>query len=750
MKKVSVAVFILLMSIIRVQADTQVLWDITGDVQDSTGWHYEQVIKVIGDTDMKGLAFNQFARKMRLIDSADTLTEIVPGYYLITSPRLNGQADTVTFRIDTRGYLVNCSYEPDGFHKVLNENSSAPVGFSRVKLTEPQKLRAFRTAGYPTAEKIYEFNESLKTGFTPGIYDIIPSFNSVKILENESSVTKPVYEVVIDETLSAIGPEAARIIVKDGKVKVSAVDSKAGSRALRIFKEKVVRGRDDVELPAAELVFSPDFEWRGLMIDIARNFQTPATLKEILRLMASNGLNKLHFHPVDDEAWRLELPSLPELTQVGGRRGWALDENEHLFQIFTGDGNPDNLKGSSNGYISKDEFIDILKFADSLNIDIVPEIESPGHARAAIKAMESRARKGDASFRLIHDNDTSVYTSAQAFHDNIMNPALESTYKFMETVINDIAAIYDEAGVKLTGIHIGGDEVPRNAWGGSEVAQRFMKENGITDEKQLHAYFVERVADILSKKNIPMYGWQEIALNHSDEYNEKIAPLTGGVNSWSTLVKKGQTPIPLQIVENGFPVILSNVNHFYFDLSYSAHPEEPGLSWGGHTSEFTAFDGYADKLCPTVNPEKGRIAGVNAHVFAETMRNPSQLLMYIVPKIFGLAERAAHSDTTYTVAEFNTIIGQKELPDMESRFAQIGIGKVHVNQPGIKVVEGVVYMNTPYEGGVIRYTTDGTEPNNTSAVYTEPFEYTPDADVRAKYYRNGNESVTTYLLTTQP
>lgn len=726
--------------------DTTVEWESLGDMSDSAGFHYIQRITVKGNTDMKGLAFNQFARKMNMMDSADTLTEIVPGYYLITSPRLSQGADSVVFEIDTRGYLVNCSYMPDGFHRVMADNTAAPVVLNRKPMTNPDINHAFDIAAYPKAEEIFAFNESLATDYLPGIYDIIPSFASVSVLDNGEKILSREISLVVDPTYStADRPARAEITVKDNKITVKAATERAAKSAARVFEAKVLRPNPDVALPAATLTYDPDFEWRGMMIDIARNFQTPETLKDILNLMADNGLNKLHFHPVDDEAWRIELPSLPELISVGSHRGWGTDENDHLFQIFTGDGNPDNLNGTSNGYYSRAEFIDLLKMAHDLSIDVVTEIESPGHARAAIKAMERRAKDGDSSYRLIHDNDSSVYTSAQSFHDNIMNPALESTYKFMERVIDDIVDIYAEAGVPLTGIHIGGDEVPRGAWNGSSVAAKFMKDNNIDSERELHAYFVKRVAKMLSDRGVPMYGWQEIALDHGPEYDAEIAPLVGGVNSWSTLIKPGQTPIPVKSVMGGYPTILSNVDHFYFDLSYSAHPDEPGLSWGGHTNEFTAFDGYADILCPiTDETAKGKIYGINAHVFAETMRSPDQLLMYLTPKIFGLAERAAHRDTTYTVAEFNTIIGNKELPALEKRYRNNGRGVVHINQPGIKISQGLVYMNAPYEGGEIRYTTDGSEPDAESQLYTGPFPAANLTDIRAKYFRNGAMSVTTY------
>lgn len=728
---------------VSVYAETNVRWENLGDREGKDGWHFIERITVTGDTDMKGLAFNRFARKMKMLNPLDTVREIIPGYYIITSPRFGQNKDSLVFDIDTRGFLVTVSYRPDGFHKVMADGSAQPVVTTRQEFTEPSLYHAFNVEKNPSPESIYEFNESLVTDWRPGVYDIIPSFKDIQLLPDGKKVVNPEIVFDISEEYAVEGrPDYARIEIKDGKAKVSSASRRSAESAARVFKAKVLTD-SAVELPEAVLVYDPDFEWRGMMIDIARNFQTPQTLERVLNTMADNGLNKLHFHAVDDEAWRLELPSLPELTDVGSRRGWGTDESDHLYQLFTGDGNPDNYSNTSNGKYTRDEFIQMLRMAQSLGIDVVPEIESPGHGRAALRAMEVRAKNGDPSYRLIADNDTSKFVSAQSLRDNVMNPALESTYKFMTTVFDDIIGIYKDAGVPLTGIHIGGDEIPRGAWSGSKVVSDFMKANGIADEKAMHAYFVKRLAKILSERGVPVYGWQEIALGHGDDYNEEIAPLVGGVNAWSTMVKSGVTPVPLQAVEGGYPVILSNANHLYFDLSYTEHPAEPGLRWGGHVNEFTAFDAYAENLCPTTGDEKGKILGVNAHLFGETMRSPGQLFMYLTPKIYGLAERSAHGGKTYSVAQFNTIVGEKELPEAERRFADWGYGVVHINQPGVKVSGGVILMNAPYEGGVIRYTLDGSEPDENSPVYTAPVPVSGAKEVRARYYRNGGQSVTT-------
>lgn len=713
---------------------TTVTWSTEGHLPDAPA-RYIQHIGISGDTDFSRLCFNQFARRMETLNPADTLIEIVPGYYAIGSSRFGKGLDTLTVDIATYGRLVNRSYAPDGFHRVNNDHTTEPVKIIRQELTRRAQWQYPGHDDMIYGPDIYDFNASLHTDSLPGVYDIIPSYKKVTLTGGTSTIKHLAFD-----TTGTWAPEHYRIIVRSDSVIVCSRPQDQWMAYIP-FQTKVMGGRDtDATLPDAIIDNYPDMPWRGLMIDIARNYQTPATMHRVLQLMAAHHLNKLHFHITDDEAWRLEIPGLPELTALGARRGYTTDESQFLPQIFAGDGNPDSSRGSANGFFTVQDFIDLIKHAHTLGIDVIPEIESPGHARAAIRAMESRHRRGDDTYRLIHDGDTSRYTSAQSFHDNVMNPALPGPYRFMEKVIDEIASMYNTAGVPLKGIHIGGDEVARGAWNGSDIAKRFMADHNIPDQHQLHAHFVEQIADMLSKRGIPMYGWQEVALGHSPQYDAKVRPVTGGINCWSTLAASGQADVTDRAVRGGWPVILSNVNHLYFDLAYTTHPRQPGLRWGGTTDEFTSFEAYPSKLCPA-SDSIGGVIGLNGHVFAETMRSPQQLYTYLIPKIFGLSERAWNNHPTYSRAMYNTIIATKELP-----FWIAAGTPVHMRQPGIKVIDGKVNINSPYPGAVIHYTTDDTEPDESSPIYTGAFTLKPSmTNIRARLSLHGTGSLTTLL-----
>jgi hexosaminidase len=210
---------------------------------------------------------------------------------------------------------------------------------------------------------------------------------------------------------------------------------------------------DQIILPSLSISDSPRYAYRGQHLDVGRNFQPVESIKKIIRLMAFYKLNKLHFHLTDDEGWRLEIPGLPELTDVGARRGLSATGAPMLPPAYGSGGIADAQISAGTGYYSRSQFIDILRLAKQHHIEVIPEINGPGHARAAIIAMKARYEKlmrdgkeADARTYLLSDlNDVSEYSSAQNYRDNVICVCQEYTYTFLEKVIAEVFAKYEEA-----------------------------------------------------------------------------------------------------------------------------------------------------------------------------------------------------------------------------------------------------------------------------------------------------------------
>jgi len=550
------------------------------------------------------------------------------------------------------------------------------------------------------------------------------------------------------------------------------IDSAAGIRIVGVSSAGVFYGlqslrtllpppspRGGLVLPALRVVDAPRFGYRGFMLDVARNFHPKAAVLRTLDLMARYKLNVFHMHLTDDEGWRVEIPSLPDLTAVGGRRGHTLDSREFLQPAF-GSG-PQVGRPFGSGFFSHADYVEIVRYASARHIEVIPEIEMPGHARAAIKAMEARFRAtGDPQYRLTDPADTSRYTSVQGYPDNVMNPALESTYRFIERVVGDLAAMHREAGAPLRHIQMGGDEVPPGVWVGSPAVQAYMQAHGLTSVDDLWFVLYGRIEQILKAQGLVPSGWEEIAVRKTSRDgrrtnipNPDFAARGWRAYVWNNVPGWGAEDLAYRLANGGYDVVLSPVTNYYFDLAWNQNPEEIGLDWGGFIDmqrpfRFIPFDYYrntrvdraGNPLDPAVFAGKdrltdygrGHIVGIQGNLWSETLGGDGRLDYMTVPKLFGLAERAwapepdwaretdsARADSLYRAAwsRLVNVVGKRELPRLDREVPGLNY---RIPTPGLKAAGGAVVANLELPGFTLRYTTDGTEPTVGSPVVSGP------------------------------
>jgi len=523
----------------------------------------------------------------------------------------------------------------------------------------------------------------------------------------------------------------------------------------------------ELEVNSVVIADQPAFGYRGFHLDIARNFIEPGAIKKLIKAMAYYKLNKLHLHMTDDEGWRLEIPSLPELTEVGAHRGHTMTQRDHLIPAYGSGPDPSPESSHGSGYLSRDTFIELLKFADAHHVEVIPEINFPGHARAAIYAMESRydrlmkeGKQEEAEmYRLIDPDDASIYNSAQNFNDNVICVCTEGPYRLFETVVDELIEMYSEAGLALKVLHTGGDEVPRGVWKGSPLCQAYLNEHPeIGNFENLQAYCGSRFFEILEKKALVMAGWEEIVMKKDDTGKWIPNPEFVGKDMlpyvWNSIY--GNLDLGNRLANAGFPVILCNVNNFYFDLAYTHHPSEPGQYWGGFVNtrssfDFIPFDVFkstlADKWGNAYDPLTDfvgmkqlkqeayeRIIGLQAELWSETIKGGTMAEYYYLPKLIGFAERAwtgqaswgSIGDKEERVAamdkdwnRFANIVGQREMPRLDYLH---GGFNYRLPPPGAVIKEGKLYANIDFPGLKIHYTTDGSEPGADSPVYSGPVE----------------------------
>jgi len=544
-----------------------------------------------------------------------------------------------------------------------------------------------------------------------------------------------------------------------------------------------------IELEAVSILDAPEFAYRGMHLDLARDFIRKESILKLIDIMAFYKMNRLQLHLTDDEGWRLEIEELPDLTSLGAYRGHTLNDREYLQPSYGSGPFPDPEGSHGSGYLSREDFKEIIHYAWERHMEVIPEINMPGHSRAAIKSMEARyhrlmeeGKEEEAKKYLISDPaDSSDYYSAQGFTDNVVCVCDEAVYRFYETVVDDIMEMYREADVPISMIHTGGDEVPSGAWEKSPICNRFLQENpSIGIARDLQAYFFGRVVEILTERNLEIGGWEEVVMKSRDEggwipnpefIGKQVVPYVW--NSQGNYVDLGY-----RIANAGYSVILCNVSNFYFDFAYNHHPDEPGHKWGGYVNtrnayEFIPYDLYKstfmDEQGRPIDPEKEfknrerlnpasrkNIVGLQGQLWSETIKGQDTLEYYYLPKLIGLAERAwtghvgwetitGEEERKIAMEEdwnrFANKIGNRELPRLDNIF---GGFNYRIPPPGAVISEGELWANTLFPGLTIRYTTDGSEPSENSPRYEGPVPVTGKIKLKA-FNKPGRGSRTTVI-----
>ncbi len=689
----------------------EITWETLGNACDHNGLQkYVQRFTVKAPGGFEKIGFCTFKHPMVPVNPLDTLEEILPGYYAVRSGRFTDAApgDVLTVDIVSDGALTHQSFVPDGMHLVVDGKPVRARTERKSIMSHPWQWRTQRRDGMIYGDEAWRINDSLLNMTERDLkpYMQIPSPKSVRTTGRYIKRPKLKAAHIEDPRHDYYSVE-----LRDGTATVY-TNSRYPEQVLRNLERRLDMNSDSRgRVPAATIRDWADYGYRGYMIDVARNFQSKEDVMKMIDVMARYDLNMLHFHLGDDEGWRLEIPAVPELTQVGGHRGYAMsDDVPWLKGIYSGDGSPEAKDTPANGFYTVDDYIEILRYAADRGIEVLPEFDSPGHSRAAIRATEWRYRhNGDASLRLIEDGDTSRYETPQNFTDDLMNPALPGPYKLWGIVFDTLKDIHARAGVPLPGVHIGGDEVPAGAWSGSPAVRKLMHEQGMTEQREVHAWFVDKVCSLAAERGLKVSGWQEVAMRHSPEYDAAVRPVMLSVNSWTNAGNQGY-----EIASKGYPLVLTNVDYLYFDQTPNSHPEEPGLVWGGgKVDEFKPLHATLDNLCPGDTAVQSHAVGISGTNFAETVRSRQMLERYMLPRVLGLAERAHNANATISDGEYFGHINR------EMDFWVRDGRDFYLRQPGIRVNDGRIEMNKAYAGhGEIRYTLDGTDPTLDSPLYT--------------------------------
>ncbi len=456
---------------------------------------------------------------------------------------------------------------------------------------------------------------------------------------------------------------------------------------------QLIAGAKDNALPFVEIKDEPRYKYRGLMLDVGRHFFPMEFIKSYIDVMAAYKLNYFHWHLTEDQGWRIEIKKYPKLASIAsGREGTLLNhlkDKEHLY---------DNVP--YKGYYTQEEVKEIVRYADSKYITVIPEIELPGHSLAALSAYPEFGcgdnpgpYKAEMKWGVFED----VYCAGK-----------ESTFTFLQDVLDEVLVLFPSVY-----IHIGGDESPKARWKVCKHCQKRIKDNQLKDEHELQSYFVQRIEKYLNGKGRKIIGWDEI--------------LEGGLAPNATVMGWRGVKGGMAAARQNHDVIMVPSSHLYLDHREAVSTEEPlTISYGPtrHSSLKNVY--FFNPSIDTLEADKQKyIIGVQANLWTEYIKTPAKARYHLFPRIYGLAEIAWTKLENKDWESFSKIRVPKHLQAYDKT------GEMY-RVPEVIGVENKVYTGKEFEftlqpsvnGAKVYYSLSGYTPTEMDNLYTKTFKVT--------------------------
>ena len=713
--------------------------------------------------------------------------------------------DSISIDFNQSGIVKRISDLPvGGFIVSNNEIIDVKFTYNWKNADGIEKLDA------PTSEDRYDLYAPGNVLDKSELEIIIPTPSEITILDGESSL-KSEYKVFVDESLNLdintvkslftenfnvdiknstdhdisvqyidnLLEESYKLSIDENKISIEASDRAGALYGLQSLKQLFLASSlENKMLKHMNISDSPRFSYRGMLLDISRNFYGPDKIKQILDYLSFFKINHLDFRLTDDEGWRLEIPGLEELTEVGSKRAYTKDEFESLIPMY---GSGPDINSTGSGYLSRVDFIEILQYADYRNIKVIPQISYPSHMRSAIISMDVRYQKymelgnqEEAEKYLLSDpDDESEYYSAQGFDDNIACICRESAFTFYEKVIDEIYLMYQEAGVELNKFGIAADELPYGAWQKSPICDQYMEENSITgDYNALYEIMQRRVYDKLSTYNATMTGWDDILLKltEKNQSETQIKDFFKGDDVllfvWKNDWGQGRQDMIYKYANLGYKTVMSNSSAFYFDMVDDKDLDNVGLSWSGYADykdmwTVDVFDIFNDSYgveknniskeyiesSEKLNPSnRDNIIGIQSQIWSETIRNEDILDYMFMPNIIVFSQKAWSQDPEWMKIsdktkrestlefewnKFTNTIGQRVLPIIDNIYGGLSYD---LPKPGGIIKNDSLYANSVFPGLNIKYTLDGSLPDIESINYNNPVKLNKDDVVNLRLF----------------
>jgi len=587
-----------------------------------------------------------------------------------------------------------------------------------------EKMQQLAIIPYPTNIQLLDGNFLLD-----GNVSISPKYpkefnNEVKylqsLLENivgkqiaiSEKANKTIIEIKYDNDLQS--KESYKLDISSDKITISAKDGQGVFYAIQTLRQIMpLDNQNSVLLPNLKIEDSPAYKWRGMHSDVSRHFFNIDYLKKHIDRLSFYKFNKLHLHLTDDQGWRIEIKQYPKLTSEGA---WRSLNNKHdsicierskenpNFEIdprFIHEKNGEKVYG---GFYTQEEMKDLIAYAQERHVEIIPEVDMPGHMMAAIR-----------SYPFLVDGEAGW---GELFSTPIC-PCKEDVYTFTKNVLSEIIDLFPSKY-----IHIGADEVDKETWEQSELCKDFMKSHDLEDVNKLQSYFVHEMQDFVESKGKKIIAWDEI--------------LQGGTNSnvtvmyWRGWVKDA----PLKAVNNGNEVIMTPTNPLYFDYVNS------------NSSLYNVYT--MDVIYPEIPEDKKYlIQGAQANLWAEYIPSEQQAEFQIYPRMLALAERVWTENTNNFDDFYERLL--QHYPKLDAMGVRYRLPDIEGFALENVYVGSTQFMpKSPLPEMTIHYTLDGSIPQQTSPKLSRPLSISTPTVLRMALFSPGGARGEIYNLNFRP
>jgi hexosaminidase len=526
---------------------------------------------------------------------------------------------------------------------------------------------------------------------------------------NEASANAAI-QFILGEANTQLGKEGYMLEVTEKKIVVRASTTAGlfyGVQTLLQLFPKEIESKTPVQavewrVQAVNVVDYPRFAWRGIMLDVSRHFFSKDYVKNYIDQLARYKFNRLHLHLTDDNGWRVEIKSLPRLTQVGA---WRVPRTG---TFGSNEAPKPGEKATDGGFYTHEDIKEIVQYAKERYIEVLPEIDVPGHSMAAIAAYPELCVTKDTSIRVNPGSNFSKWFGNGKFEmyiDNTLNPTDEKVYQFLDKVFTEVATLFP-----FEYIHMGGDECYKGYWERDANVRAFMKKNNIKNSEELQSYFTKRVSKILESKKKKLMGWDEI--------------LEGGIAPGATVMSWRGTKGGVEASHQKHPVVMSPSPHYYLDMMQGDASIESPVYSTARLKDTYQFD----ILAPGI--DSAYVLGGQGNLWTEQIPTTAQVEYMTYPRAFAIAETVWTPKAQKDWNGFTTRMEEHFL-----RFEQAGINyspSVYDAVIGVKKDSKgqlTITLTTEMEGLNIYYTVDNSTPNQYHPRYKEPIVFPPGADM---------------------